>query len=55
MNLEIDPAAGPVDGGEPVAVFGLVGHPGQGLDVDTLNQEVAAWGQARNARARPVN
>ena len=32
-NLEVDPAAGSVDGGEQVTVFGFVGHPGQILHV----------------------
>ena len=33
-NLEVDPAAGPVDGRDQITVFGLVGHPGQVFDVD---------------------
>jgi len=33
LDLEIDPAAGPVDGGDQIAMFGLVGYPGQVLHV----------------------
>jgi hypothetical protein len=33
-DLEVNPAAGPVDGGDQIAVFGLVRHPGQVFHID---------------------